>query len=204
MFAVIRTHEKLLGQLWLGWIWPKTWPFFSSYILFNHCVDYIVKNRNFKVKRYVRRSGCCASQYKSCEAFLNYSYITRSSTWVLTSFLRFRHAKGPSDAESWVIKMWVDRQIAHVGCLIQSAEDFVNFCQNLPTPKCNGKKSGRYNFSIKTRNRKRLAYDQTASKICKMHTKNPFTANNKVEIIRIQNRSWFSHLCKTNQDCATI
>lgn len=48
---------------------------------------------------------------------------------------RLRHAKGLSDAESSIIKAYVDRQIAQNDCLIQSAEDFVDVCQKMLPPK---------------------------------------------------------------------
>ena len=33
-------------------------------------------------------------------------------------FFGSHYAKGPSDAEGAIIKTWIDRQIAYVGCLI--------------------------------------------------------------------------------------
>ena len=172
-------------------------------------VNYIINSRKFQIKHHVGWSDGCARQYKSCEAFLDYSLYPKNFLHDYEHhFFGSRHAKGPSDAEGAVVKTWVDREIAHKGCLIQSAEDFVNVCQNMPSPKCKANKKFKpqravilvKKTEIDSARRKARQLAKTVKGTQRIHS---VKTTNQVGVIEIRERSCFCILCKGNKDCVT-
>ena len=115
-------------------------------------------------------------------------------------FSRSRLTNEPSDAEEAILKRWVDRQIAHDGCLIQSVENFVYVCQKTSSPKNSRQIKNPFQkilwfwYSARRKARQLAKTDKGTSKIHSVRT------TNLLGIIQVINRSCFCIICKNNQE----